>query len=74
MISADTITQWREDWSTTLLLPSTDPTIRQQGFDLPRHTWSLINRFRTGHAHVVLTCTNGVSPNHPPVIVASDRP
>jgi len=48
MISADTITQWREDWSTTLLLPSTDPTIRQQGFDLPRHTWSLINRFRTG--------------------------
>ena len=26
----------------------TDPTIRQPGFDLPRHTWSLINRFRTG--------------------------
>jgi len=25
-------------------------------------------------AHVVLTCTNGVSPNHLPVIVASDRP
>jgi len=25
-------------------------------------------------AHVVLTCTNGVLPNHLPVIVASDRP
>jgi len=25
-----------------------DPTIRQPGFDLPRHTWSLMNRFRTG--------------------------
>jgi len=24
------------------------PNIRQPGFDLPRHTWSLINRFRTG--------------------------
>ena len=26
----------------------TDPTIRQPGFDLPRHTWSPMNRFRTG--------------------------
>jgi len=26
----------------------TDPTIRQPGFDLPCHTWSLMNRFRTG--------------------------
>jgi len=26
----------------------TDPTIWQSGFDLPRHTWSLMNRFRTG--------------------------
>jgi len=26
----------------------TDLTIRQPGFDLPCHTWSLINRFRTG--------------------------
>jgi len=25
-------------------------------------------------AHVMLTCTNGVSPNHLPVIVASNRP
>ena len=25
-----------------------DPTIRQPGFDLPRHTWSMLNRFRTG--------------------------
>jgi len=26
----------------------TDPTIRQPGFDLPRHTWSPMNRFRAG--------------------------
>ena len=26
----------------------TDPAIRQPGFDLPRHTWSPMNRFRTG--------------------------
>ena len=26
----------------------TDPSIRQPGLDLPRHTWSLMNRFRTG--------------------------
>jgi len=32
-------------WSTTLV---TDSTIQQPGFDLPRHTWSLMNRFRTG--------------------------
>ena len=27
-----------------------------------------------GPSQVVLTCTNGVSPNHLPVIVASNRP
>jgi len=26
----------------------TDPTIRQPGFHLPRHTWSPMNRFQTG--------------------------
>ena len=26
----------------------TDPTTRQPGFDLPRHTLSVVNRFRTG--------------------------
>ena len=36
---------------------------------LLRHAWSLMNRF-----HVLLACTNGVSLNHLPVIVASDRP
>jgi len=44
MISADTITQWREDWSSA----SVDPTIRQPCFDLPCYTWSLMNCFRTG--------------------------
>jgi len=51
MTSVDTITQWREDWSSASVVNHTivtDPTIGQTGFDLHRHTWSLINRFRTG--------------------------
>jgi len=67
MTSVDTVTQWTEDWSLASVLNHTIvtyPTIRQPGFHLPRHTQSLVNRFRT----------DGVSPNHLPVIVASDRP
>ena len=51
MTSVDTTTQWREDWSSASVVNHTivtDPTIRQPGFDLPRRTWSLLNRFRTG--------------------------
>jgi len=50
MTSVDAITQWRDDWSASVLNHTivTDPTIRQPGFHLPRHTWSLMNRFRTG--------------------------
>ena len=51
MASVDTIVRWREDWSSAFVLNRTivtDPTIRQPGFDLPRHTWSLMNCFRTG--------------------------
>jgi len=51
MTSVDTVTQWREDWSSASVLNHTtvtDPTIRQPGFHLPRHTWSLMNRFWTG--------------------------
>jgi len=51
MISVNTITQWREDWSSASVVNHTtvtDPSIRQPGFDLPRHIWSLLNRFRTG--------------------------
>ena len=51
MTSVDTITQRREDCSSASVVNHTivtDPTIWQPGFDLPRHTWSLINRFRTG--------------------------
>jgi len=47
----DKITQWRENWSLASVVNHavvTDPTIRQPGFDLPHHTWSLMNRFRTG--------------------------
>jgi len=45
MTSVDTITQWREDWSSDSVL---NHTIRQPGFHLPRHTWSPMNRFRAG--------------------------
>jgi len=51
MTSVDRITQWTEDWSSASVLNHTtvtDPTIRQPGFRLPRHAWSLMNRFRTG--------------------------
>ena len=33
MTSVDTVTQWREDWS------SASVVYRQAGFHLPRHTW-----------------------------------
>jgi len=51
MTTLDTITQWREDWSSASVVNHTivaDPTIRQPGFDLPHHTWSPMNRFRAG--------------------------
>ena len=51
MTSVETITQWRQDWSSASVVNHTvvtEPTIRQPGFDLPRQTWSLMNRFRTG--------------------------
>jgi len=51
MTSVDTITQWREDWSSASVVNHTivtDPTVRKPGFDLPRHTWSLVNCFQTG--------------------------
>jgi len=47
----DTITQWREHWSSASVVNHTivtDPTIRQPGFDLPRRAWSLVNRLQTG--------------------------
>ena len=56
-------------WSITLLLP-TLLSDSQVCFDLTHHTWSLMNRFREGQG----PCTNGVSPNHLPVIMASDKP
>ena len=53
-------------WSITLLLP-TLLSDSQVCFDLTHHTWSLMNRFRAGQG----PCTNGVSPNHLPVIMVS---
>ena len=49
LTSVDTITQRREDWSSASVVNhtiATDPAIRQPGFDPPRHTLSLMNRFR----------------------------
>jgi len=42
--------QWREDWSSAFVVNHTivtNPTIQQLGFNLPRHIWSLMNRFQT---------------------------
>jgi len=55
MTSVDTIMQCRKDWSSASVVNHTiitDPTIRQPCFDLPRHTWSLMNRFRTCLAQI----------------------
>jgi len=74
MTSVDTIRQWREDWSSHSVVNHTivtDHTIWHPGFDLPHHTWLVSGQVK---AHVVQTCTNGVSPNHLPVIVTSLRP
>ena len=52
MEPVDTNARWKETWQSALVVNKTlvsDPTIRQPGFDLPRKTWSLLNRFRTGH-------------------------
>ena len=42
---------WEEDWLSAAVVNShlvCDPTIQQPGFDLPRHSWTLLNRFCTG--------------------------
>ena len=47
----DISAQWREAWESASVvnhgvLP--DPSICQPGFDVPRRSWSLMDRFRTG--------------------------
>ena len=51
MTPVDINAQWREVWTSAPVVNQSlvpDPTIRQPGFDLPGHTWSMLNRFRTG--------------------------
>jgi len=46
--------RWRDDWQSALVVNSSlveDPTIRLPGFNLHRHQWTLLNRFRTGQGH-----------------------
>jgi len=46
----DITTQWEEDWLSASVVNQhlvCDPTIQQPGFDLPRQSWTLLNRFRT---------------------------
>ena len=77
MTSVDTITQWREDWSSASVVNHTivtNPTIRQPGFDLPRRTWSLLNRFWKGQGPCRANLHNWGLARSPLVIVASDRP
>ena len=73
MTSVDTVTQWREDWSSaSVLLPTLLSDSQVSVSLIIRGLWWTISG--QVKAHVVLTCTNGVSPNHLPVIVASERP
>jgi len=52
-----------------------DRADRQPGFHLPRHAWSLMNRFRTGQDPCRANLHKwGLAPNHLPVIVAGVRP
>jgi len=51
MTPVDIKAQWRKVWTSAPVVNQSlvpDPTIRQPGFDLPRHTWSMLNCFRTG--------------------------
>jgi len=59
-------------WSASLLLP-TLLSDSQVLISLVIHglRWTVSGQVK---AHVVLTCTNGILPNHLPVIVASNRP
>ena len=59
-------------WSTTLLLPTLLSDSQVSISLVIRGLWWTVSE--QVKAHVVLTCTNGVSRNHLPVIVASDRP
>jgi len=46
----DIKSRWRHNWKSAQVVNShllCDPTIRQQGFDLPQQQWSLLNRIRT---------------------------
>ena len=75
MTSVDTVTQWRDDWlSASVLNHRWSPTLlsdSQVSISLIIHSlwWTVSEKVK---AHVVLACTNGVSPNHLPVIVTSD--
>ena len=59
-------------WSTTLLLPTSLSDSQVSIYLVIRGLWWTVSG--QVKANVILTCTNGVSPNHLPVIVASDRP
>ena len=70
---AETITQWRVDWSSASVVNHTLLSDSQVSISLGKHDlrWTVSGQVK---AHVVLTCTNGVSPNHLPVITTSNRP
>ena len=51
MTSVDTVTQWREDWSSASVVNHTvvtDPVVWRPGFGLPRHAWSLVDCLWSG--------------------------
>ena len=46
--------RWRDEWKSDLVVNFSlvgDPIVRQPGFDLSRHHWSLLYHFRTNQGH-----------------------
>ena len=62
VVQIDTMARWKEDWRSANVVNSTlveDPAIRQPGFLLLRHLWSLLNRFCTGQGTLKAYLKNG---------------
>jgi len=73
----DQSAQWEEDWLSAVVVNShlvCDPTIQQPGFDLPRHSWTLLNRFRTGQGPCRANMHKWELPHLRFVIAESNRP
>ena len=72
----DVMLQWKEDWKSAFVVDQVavpDPSIRQPGFDLPRRSWSLLNRFSQAKDHMKPTCTDAAYLRQICTSMGSDR-